>query len=53
MTGPNISYLIANRYQIQDLIATGAVGRVYCTENALLGGVAVALRFLACQSTIK
>lgn len=47
MTDPNIGRLIADRYQIQDLIGTGAMGQVYRAEDTLLGGVAVAVKFLS------
>lgn len=47
MTDPNIGCLIANRYQLQELIGTGAMGRVYRAEDTLLGGVAVAVKFLS------
>lgn len=47
MTDPNIGRLLALRYQIQELIGTGAMGRVYRANDVLLGGVPVAVKFLA------
>lgn len=47
MTDPNIGRLVAKRYQIQDLIGTGAMGRVYLANDVLLGGVPVAVKFLS------
>ena len=47
MTDPNIGRLLAKRYQIQKLIGTGAMGQVYCANDILLGGVPVAVKFLA------
>lgn len=47
MTDPYIGHLIAKRYQIQELIGTGAMGRVYRANDILLGGVPVAVKFLS------
>ena len=47
MSDPNIGRLLAKRYQIQKLIGTGAMGRVYRAQDILLGGVPVAVKFLA------
>ncbi len=47
MTDPNIGRLLAKRYQLQKLIGTGAMGQVYCANDILLGGVPVAVKFLA------
>ena len=47
MTDPNIGRLVAKRYQLQDLIGTGAMGRVYLAKDILLGGVPVAVKFLS------
>ncbi|MES1022697.1 serine/threonine-protein kinase [Gloeocapsa sp. BRSZ] len=47
MTDPNIGRLIAQRYQLQELIGTGAMGQVYLANDLLLGGVPVAIKFLA------
>jgi len=33
MTDPNINRLLAKRYQIQELIGTGAMSRVYTNSN--------------------
>ncbi len=47
MSDPNISRLLSKRYQIQELIGTGAMGKVYRAQDILLGGVPVAVKFLA------
>lgn len=47
MSDPNIGRLLNQRYQLQDLIGSGAMGRVYLAEDVLLGGVPVAVKFLA------
>ncbi|XZF62971.1 MAG: serine/threonine protein kinase [Gloeotrichia echinulata DVL01] len=47
MSDPNIGRLLCKRYQIQELIGAGAMGRVYCAKDLLLGGVPVAIKFLA------
>ncbi len=46
-TDPNKKRLIANRYQLIDLVGTGAMGQVYRAEDILLGGVTVAVKFLS------
>ena len=46
MSDPNISRLLSKRYQLQELIGTGAMGRVYRAQDVLLGGVPVAVKFL-------
>jgi serine/threonine protein kinase len=47
MPDPNIGRLLGKRYQLQDLIGSGAMGRVYRAKDILLGGVPVAVKFLA------
>ncbi|MBW4563424.1 MAG: serine/threonine protein kinase [Mojavia pulchra JT2-VF2] len=47
MPDPNIGRLLSKRYQLQELIGTGAMGRVYRAKDVLLGGVPVAVKFLA------
>ncbi|NET71915.1 MAG: serine/threonine protein kinase [Sphaerospermopsis sp. SIO1G2] len=47
MSDPNIDRLLSERYQIQELVGTGAMGRVYRAKDILLGGVPVAVKFLA------
>ncbi|MBD2436882.1 serine/threonine-protein kinase [Nostoc sp. FACHB-110] len=47
MSDPNIGRLLGSRYQLQELIGTGAMGRVYRAKDILLGGVPVAVKFLA------
>jgi serine/threonine-protein kinase len=44
---PNIGCLISKRYQLQELIGTGAMGQVYRAKDNLLGGVPVAIKFLS------
>ncbi|HEY9847527.1 MAG TPA: serine/threonine-protein kinase [Candidatus Caenarcaniphilales bacterium] len=44
---PNLGQLLINRYQLRELIGKGAMGRVYRAEDTLLGGVPVAVKFLA------
>ncbi|MGF1677488.1 MAG: serine/threonine protein kinase [Rivularia sp. (in: cyanobacteria)] len=39
--------LLGKRYQLQEIIGTGAMGRVYRATDILLGGVPVAVKFLA------
>jgi eukaryotic-like serine/threonine-protein kinase len=47
MSDPNVGRLLSNRYQLQEIIGTGAMGRVYRAKDILLGGVPVAVKFLA------
>jgi eukaryotic-like serine/threonine-protein kinase len=47
MSDPNIGRYLCKRYQLQELIGTGAMGRVYRAKDVLLGGVPVAIKFLA------
>lgn len=44
---PNTGRLLANRYQLVELIGKGAMGRVYQAKDMLLGGVIVAVKFLS------
>ncbi len=46
-TDPNTGRLLANRYQLVELIGKGAMGRVYQAKDMLLGGVIVAVKFLS------
>ncbi|MEY3554851.1 MAG: serine/threonine protein kinase [Microcystis aeruginosa G13-01] len=39
--------LLANRYQLVELIGSGAMGQVYRAEDKLLGGVTVAVKLLS------
>ena len=39
--------LLANRYQLGELIGSGAMGEVYRAQDKLLGGVTVAVKFLS------
>jgi eukaryotic-like serine/threonine-protein kinase len=47
MSDPNTGRLLSKRYELQDIIGTGAMGRVYRAKDVLLGGVPVAVKFLA------
>jgi serine/threonine-protein kinase len=47
MSDPNTGRLLGKRYQLQELIGTGAMGRVYRGKDTLLAGVPVAIKFLA------
>ena len=44
---PNIGQLLINRYRLIGLAGQGSMGRVYIAEDELLGGVTVAVKFLA------
>lgn len=46
-TDPKYGQLLAKRYQIIELVGTGAMGRVYLAHDTRLGGVTVAVKFLA------
>ncbi|MGV2829098.1 serine/threonine-protein kinase [Myxosarcina sp. GI1(2024)] len=43
----NYGRLLSNRYQIVKLVGEGAMGRVYCAKDTVLGGVTVAVKFLS------
>ncbi len=43
----NYGRLLSNRYQLAELVGEGAMGRVYRAQDTLLGGVTVAIKFLA------
>ncbi|WP_427157856.1 serine/threonine-protein kinase [Aliinostoc sp. HNIBRCY26] len=47
MSDPNIGRFLGKRYQLQELIGTGAMGRVYRAKDVLLGGVPIAVKFLS------
>ena len=47
MTDTNNGRLLDNRYQLVELIGSGAMGRVYLAKDTLLGGVPVAVKFLS------
>ncbi|MEA5469710.1 serine/threonine-protein kinase [Spirulina sp. 06S082] len=44
---PYTDRILANRYHLLELAGKGAMGRVYRAEDTLLGGVIVAVKFLA------
>ncbi|NCJ08511.1 protein kinase [Synechococcales cyanobacterium C] len=46
-TDPYIGNLLINRYRLIEQIGQGSMGRVYRAEDELLGGVTVAVKFLA------
>ena len=46
-TDPNHGRLLANRYELSELVGEGAMGRVYRAKDSVLGGVTVAVKFLA------
>jgi eukaryotic-like serine/threonine-protein kinase len=46
-TDPYIGQLLISRYKLVELIGKGSMGRVYRAEDTLLGGVPVAVKFLA------
>ncbi len=47
MTDPNNGRILANRYQLIDLVGKGAMGKIYQAKDMLLGGVIVAVKFLS------
>jgi eukaryotic-like serine/threonine-protein kinase len=46
-TDTNQGRLLANRYELSELVGEGAMGRVYRAKDTVLGGVIVAIKFLA------
>ena len=46
-TDPNQGRLLANRYELSELVGEGAMGRVYRAKDTVLGGVTVAIKFLS------
>jgi eukaryotic-like serine/threonine-protein kinase len=47
MTDPNIGTTLFNRYKLIELIGQGSMGRVYGAKDTRMGGVPVAIKFLA------
>ena len=43
----NYGRLLANRYQLLDLVGEGAMGRVYRAKDTILGDLTVAIKFLS------
>ncbi|MGH7999655.1 MAG: serine/threonine-protein kinase, partial [Brasilonema sp.] len=46
MSDSNIGRVLGKRYELQEIIGTGAMGRVYRANDILLGGIPVAVKFL-------
>ena len=46
-TDANHGRLLANRYELSELVGEGAMGRVYRAQDTVLGGVTVAIKFLS------
>ncbi|MBD6620113.1 serine/threonine protein kinase [Komarekiella sp. 'clone 1'] len=44
---PSNTGLLANRYQLKQLIGSGGMGEVFLADDILLGGTPVAIKFLA------
>ncbi|NJN38248.1 MAG: serine/threonine protein kinase [Acaryochloridaceae cyanobacterium CSU_3_4] len=44
---PNLNQVLINRYRLVEAIGQGSMGKVYRAEDQLLGGVTVAVKFLA------
>ena len=47
MRDPNLNRILANRYQLQEVLGAGAMGQVYLAHDKLLGGVPVAVKLLS------
>ncbi|MBC1224853.1 serine/threonine protein kinase [Nostoc sp. UCD121] len=45
-TSPSSTGLLANRYQLKQLIGSGGMGEVFFANDILLGGIPVAIKFL-------
>ncbi|MEH2273382.1 MAG: serine/threonine-protein kinase [Nostoc sp.] len=45
-TSPSTTGLLANRYQLKQLIGSGGMGEVFLANDILLGGTPVAVKFL-------
>ena len=47
MTESNMGRILQNRYRLMNLVGQGAMGHVYAAEDISLGGIPVAVKFLA------
>jgi serine/threonine protein kinase len=46
-TSPIQTKLLANRYQLKQIIGKGGMGEVFLADDILLGGISVAIKFLS------
>ena len=53
MRDPNLNRILANRYQLQEILGAGAMGQVYLAHDKLLGGVPVAIKLLSISTHNK
>jgi eukaryotic-like serine/threonine-protein kinase len=53
MRDPNLNRILANRYQLQEILGAGAMGQVYLAHDKLLGGVPVAVKLLSISTHNK
>ena len=53
MRDPNLNRILANRYQLREILGAGAMGQVYLAHDKLLGGVPVAVKLLSISTHNK